>query len=760
MRRLLAAFVTGVLLVQLWPALPAPGWLCLPLVVALWACRRACPALAAGLMGLSWAVWQGQVGLAAQLPLGLEDEALQVEGRIVGLTRSDPPRLRFELRVAAVRQDRRPAPNALRRLSLSVQDAAITPAPGQYCTLYVRLRRPRGALNPGGFDYERWLFAAGIDGQGQVIAHPANHCRPGGLAGATDAARATLAARITAAVPDGEVAGILSALAVGEQARLNDRQWAVLRATGTTHMVSISGLHVSMVALAMWVLVRRGLGLVPGCHQAAPRLGLVSGLIAATGYAVLAGWTVPTQRSVLMLACMAVRRWRGHRLLDGDGLLVALALVLAMDPLASLSSSFWLSFGALAVLVMVGAVHLQTGALAGWLGAHLWLAVLLAPLLATVSPLVAWTSPLANALLVPLVTWGVVPMVLTGIALSPWWPTAAEACWQGAGELWLLVWAGLRWLADSAPPLVVDRVPSVPEALLGVLGLGALLLPLGRRRWWFALCLLGIGGVWPLPRPPAGSVAVTVLDVGQGLAVAVETHRHLLLFDAGPKTYGGRDAGEDVVLPWLRHRGHHRIDRLIVSHADADHAGGLGSILRDVPVTSLMLSPQHRWDGPVERCTAGQRWTWDGVDFEILHPPSRAPPGSSENDASCVLRIGAGAQRLLLTADIEQAAEAQLLRRPDALRADVLLVPHHGSLSSSSAAFLDAVRPQVALLSVGYLNRFGQPAPAVLARYAQRGITIVDTRESGATRLHLGPSGLRVDAYRAQAKRYWHQTGR
>ena len=758
MRASLAAFIAGVLLVQVMPSLPPASWLWLLCASALALWRARLPVPAACLLGLGWALWHGQQGLAARLAPALEDEAVQVEGRVLGLIRSDPPRLRFDLDVEAVQRARRPLPTRLRRVSLLIADASIAPAAGDRCRLYVRLRRPRGQYNPGGFDYEAWQFASGVDAQGQVIAHPANQCRPAGLAGATDAARAATVERIARAVPTPDVAGILAALAVGEQARLGEQQWAVLRATGTTHMVSISGLHVSMVALAVWALLRRAFGLVPRCHPAVPRFALLGGWLAAAAYAFLAGWTVPTQRSVLMLGCMCVRRWRGHRLLDGDGLLLALALVLACDPLACLTRSFWLSFGAMGVLVVVGGVYRQAGPLAGWLGAHLWLALLLTPLLALVSPVLAWTSPLANALLVPPVTWGVVPLVLAGMVFAPWWPVAADTCWQGAGTLWLLIWHGLSLLAEYGPAWSLGRAPTVAEALLCATGLLALLLPLGRGRWWFALLLIGVAAGWPPPRPPVGSFEATVLDVGQGLAVAVETRHHLLLFDTGPRTYGGRDAGEDIVLPWLRHGGHRRIDRLVVSHADIDHAGGLGALLAALPVDELIMSPQQRWDRPVGRCTRGQRWVWDEVTFEFLHPPDPRPSATaSDNDASCVLRIAAGEQGLLLTADIERAAEAVLLRAPQRLRATALLVPHHGSLSSSTAAFIDAVQPRLALLSVGYLNRFGQPAPAVLARYAARGVEVLDTRQLGALRLRVSPAGIDAAGYRQEARRYWHQ---
>ncbi|MSQ69078.1 MAG: DNA internalization-related competence protein ComEC/Rec2 [Gammaproteobacteria bacterium] len=757
MRTSLCVFSAAVIGVQALPSLPTSGGLAVLCGACLLAQVRHRRVLAGALFGLCWALWRGQLGLDARLPQAYDGAALRVSGHLVGLPAVSPLGTHFDLKIDTLSAGTR-AVLGPRRLRLSAYGQALTPSAGAHCDLYVRARVPRGTRNPGGFDYERWLFASGIDGLGQVIAHPANRCAPAASVWHIDVARARIAAAIAGALSNPAEAGILRALAVGERAQMTPRQWQVLRDTGTTHMVSISGLHVSMVALLVYWLSRRVVGLLPALarHLPAPRAALLLGFSAALLYALLAGFTVPTQRSVLMLGCLFARRWSGHALMDTDGLLVALACVLLADPVAALTASFWLTFGAMGVLVLVTTVLRRSGPLERWLGVHIWLALALAPLLALVVPSVSWTSPIANAVAVPLVTFGVVPLVLLGIALSPLWPACATLSWQLAAGLWRWVWVGLEWLAEHGPAVVLTRSPSAAVAALVGLGLLLWLLPLGRGRGWFALLLVASPALLPAPHPVTGSVVVNVLDVGQGLAVVVQTHAHVLVFDTGPKTFTGRDAGAEIVLPFLRTIGAPVIDRLIVSHADNDHAGGLPALLQALPVGVLTLSPPHRWPVPVERCRAGQHWEWEGVVFSVLHPDSALAMRQSENNASCVLQIAAGERRVLLTGDIEAPAERLLLQGPYALTAAVVIVPHHGSKTSSSPAFVAAVRPDFAVFSVGHLNRFGMPSAQVMARYRAAGAVILDTRRDGALRLAVGPAGLEVTRWRRVAHRYWH----
>lgn len=767
MRLRILGFVVGVCAFQLcpaWPALPSSGvaaaGLALGVGVAHFTRRR--PVLGALALGVLWAAWHAQLGLAARLPPHFSGVALRVSGRVAGLPQDLGDARRFEFAVRSVRRGGSEGPR-LRRITLVDYDGRVDLAAGAKCTLYVRLRPPRGASNPAGIDAERALFARRIDATGYLLAHPMNGCVSEPFVGAGARLRSRIAAAIGASVEDPGTAAVLRALAVGERAALSDRQWQVLQTTGTTHIVSISGLHVSMVAIALHFAVRLLFALWPALTRRvpAPAAGDYAGFAAALAYAALAGFEVPTRRSVLMLACLIWQRRRGHRLLHGDGVLVALGLVVFLDPLAVLTPSLWLSFGAIAALTLLAALLRGTRSGLRGLGVHLWLALLLAPLLAFLSPFVAWTSPLANFGVVPLVTWGVVPLTLIGLALVGWDPELAASCWRGAGALWGFGWRGLDWLADGAAQW---RLPhAIPVACVPLVWLGLVLplLPLGRARLALAPLLLASPWFAQPPQPALGGLRVTVYDVGQGLAVLVRTRAHALLYDAGPRGRGGRDAGRAIVVPNLRAAGVWTLDRLVISHADLDHAGGAAAVLSGLEVAAVSASPGDP-SPPVgaEICTAGQRWVWDGVEFEFLHPPRSAR--GDDNQRSCVLSVAdAAGRRVLLTGDIDAATEAALLRRPGALAAEVLITPHHGSRSSSSAPFVRAVGAREVIHSAAHGNRYGFPAPEVVARYARSGARQHVTGTHGAISVELpgtraaARSVLRTVRWREARRRYW-----
>lgn len=772
MRLSILAFVAGVCALQPLPVWPCAAWpssfvaaLLLGLFALTLRCARRRPRVLAFAAGALWAAWHAQLGLAARLPASLDGAALRVEGRIADLPIEVGGARRFELVLQSVARGSRAGP-PLRRIALADYGgrsgraaplgAALTA--GARCVLHVRLRPPRGAHNPAGVDVERVLFARRVDATGYLIAHPANRCAPAPIAGAVDRLRLRLAAAIGGSVEDPATAAVLRALAVGAQAALEDRQWQVLQATGTTHVVSISGLHVSMVAIAVHVAVRLLFALWPAATRRVPAqaAGNGAGLLAAAAYATLAGLAVPTQRTLLMLACMVWQRRRGQRLLNADGLVLALGIVVLIDPLAVLTTSLWLSFGAMAALVLLAALLREARPWVRALGVHLWLALLLAPLLALVSPFIAWTSPLANLAVVPLVTWGVVPLILLGIGVHGLDASLAADCWRYAGELWEAGWLILVWLADGAPPW---RLPwAVPAACIPLvwLGLTLPLLPLGRAR--YALAPLLLASPWLAMPPPlaAGALRVTVYDVGQGLAVLVHTRGHALLYDAGPRGRGGRDAGRTIVVPNLRAAGLWRLDRLVLSHPDIDHTGGAPAVLAGIEVGAILVSPGD--PAPprgARRCAAGLAWIWDEVRFEFLHPPAQS--AGDDNQRSCVLAIAnAAGRRVLLTGDIDAATEAGLVARGIALDAELLVTPHHGSRTSSSAPFVAAVGAREVIHSAAHANRYGFPAPEVVARYAAHGARQHVTGTHGAIVAELDAGGLRVLRWRERVRRYWH----
>jgi competence protein ComEC len=639
----------------------------------------------------------------------------------------------------------------------------------------VRLQRPHGNANPGGFDYEAWLLEQGVRATGYVRAGDANARldafvpRFGTL---VERSRAVLRDRILHALDGRRYAGVIVALVIGDQRGIDQSDWQVFNRTGIGHLISISGLHITMIAglaaLAMSSLWRRSFftGAQLPLRLPAQKVAALAGALVALLYVLLAGFGVPAQRTLYMLAVVALALWLGRLSGITHVLCAALGVVVLLDPWAVLWPGFWLSFGAVAVILFGG--HGRVGARASGLRASLALAARtqwsvtlgLVPLTMLLFGQVSLVSPLANAIAIPLVSFVVTPLALLGSLLP-----APVSCWLllAAHGVVAGLAAVLGWL--SALPAAVWRAPA-PQAWVFLLALGGTLWMLMPRGWphrwagaaaWLPL-LLQLPG-----HPAAGDFRVTAFDVGQGMALLVETDGHRLLYDTGPGYAPGADAGSRVLLPYLRMRGIGTLDGMVLSHSDTDHTGGALAVLGEQQVgwVASSLDPGHPLVSAARRhlrCAAGQQWEWDGVRFEMLHPAasSYADPGLKANARSCTLRITNGRTAILLAGDIEAAQEAGLVRdRADNLRADVLLAPHHGSGTSSTAPFLQAVGPRVGVFQVGWRNRYRHPKKEVYERYGQLGIARLRTDELGAVTLDFD-GGVAYRAYRKEHARYWN----
>jgi competence protein ComEC len=500
----------------------------------------------------------------------------------------------------------------------------------------------------------------------------------------------------------------------------------------------------------------------------APLAARWGGVAVALAYALLAGWGIPAQRTLLMLATVAVLRTAAVRWPQPLVLLAAAGVVTLVDPWAVLQPGFWLSFAAVGLLMgsepvsRHGRVPAAPGrwaalrtALRSGLRTQAVASVGLAPLSLVFFQQVSLVGFVANLFAIPLVSLLITPLALLGILLPPLWPLAALLV-EGLVQVlsWLAKLPFGLWSAAAAPAWGVAS---------GLLGGALLVLRLPWRMRLLGLPLLLPLLLPPLERPRDGEFEVVVADIGQGTAVLLRTQRHLLVYDTGPRWTPQSDAGQRVLLPLLRARGESRIDLLVLSHRDSDHVGGAAALLANVDVRALASSLPAGHEllaGAAAHtlCSAGQRWTWDGVTFEFLHPPAaeHTPVQRKPNALSCVLRVAArGGRSLLLTGDIEAAQEGALLRRLGAgLRSDVLLVPHHGSRSSSTVPFLDAVAPTTALVQAGYRSRFGHPAADVVARYRAQGIELQRSDECGAWTWRSSSASGRCE--RQSAARYWH----
>lgn len=749
------AFLCGILALTHCAELPAPmwAWLLVPLApLAIAGGRWRWPATAAA--GFLWAACYSASLLHPVLDPALEGRDLRVAGCIEGLPRRGGHATRFILRLPP--GARGPGGAVLpRRLRLGWYQHPPALRAGGCWRLTVRLKRPHGFRNPGGFDYEGWLFRSGVGATGYVRARAS--AVPDGAHWSLDRARQILAARIDAALGADPYRGILRALAVGDRSAIPRAQRTVLKATGTAHLVAISGLHIGLVAgLALWCvgLLWRYSGAVR--LWPAPRAAAVGALVAAFGYALLAGLSLPTRRALIMLTVVLGARLMGRATAPARTLCLALLVVLIWEPTAVLGAGLWLSFAAVAVILYVGAGGSVRRGRLRWLGLQWRITLGLLPLLLIWFQQAGLLAPLANLLAVPWIGFAVVPPTLAGTAaLAAGLPWGGDLLGFAAGALkWLwplLSWAaalpGTQWVQPSPPPWTW-----VPATLGTLLLLGPRGLP---ARWLGALYLAPLFA-WVPPAPPPGALRLTLLDVGQGLAAVVRTHRHVLVYDTGPRFGPEFDAGAAVLVPYLRSRGIRRIDRLVVSHGDNDHIGGAASLLQQLPVSRILTSVPARLTRGAVRCERGQHWRWDDVEFRILHPA--AGSRMRGNDASCVLRIAGSAGAVLLTGDIEAPAERALLSDgARALRARVLVVPHHGSRSSSTPAFVAAVRAQLALLPVGYRNRFRLPSEEVLARYRRAGARLLDTASAGAITIRLlpGERAPQVRTYRGSVRRFW-----
>ncbi|WP_088279503.1 DNA internalization-related competence protein ComEC/Rec2 [Ideonella sp. A 288] len=769
----------------LWPAAVDAGLCGGALVMAALGWRwRGGPAVlllvaACAMLGAASTSQRAQARLAQGLAPDLEGADLVLTGVVASLPQAGPAGTRFTFEVESAQRHGRalavPA-EVPARVALgwyrNDRDEAFLAEPqadlraGQRWRLPVRLKRPHGAMNPGGFDAELWWWEQGLRATGyvRVVAGwvPATLLADG-VAHPVERARQSIRDAILREVRDPRLAGVLAALVVGDQAAIERDDWELFRQTGIAHLMSISGVHVTMFAwiagLAFGWAWRRSTRLM--LRVPAPTAGRWGGLAVAAGYALIAGWGVPAERTVLMLACGVLLRSLGARWPWLLVLMVAAVAVTLLDPWSLLQPGFWLSFAAVGLLLASESPDRREAgpadepawrrALRGHLRAQGVATLGLAPLSLVCFQQVSVVGFVANLVAIPCVTLLVTPLALLGVALAPLWQVAAWAV-QALG--WLLGamadWPFAVWTVAAAPAWAVWA--GLAGALLAVL-------PLPWRLRAAAVPMM-LPLLWPpVQRPADGAFDLVVADVGQGTAVLVRTRAHLLLYDTGPQYSRESDAGQRVLLPLLRARGETRIDRLVLSHRDIDHVGGAATLFASLPVadTTSSLEAGHPLlqHGPHRPCEAGQSWTWDGVRFDMLHPtPADMASARKPNAVSCVLRVvDAQGRSLLVTGDIEAPQEAALVQRHGASLASTwLLVPHHGSRTSSTDAFLDAVQPTLALVQAGYRSRFGHPAPDVMERYRERGIAIERTDLCGAWLWHDGAASCTREVRR----RYWH----
>ncbi len=781
MRKGIFCFLIGIVVFQLMPELPARYWLALvPIVVlGMWP-RSWFRWLGCVILGFLWMLWRADLVLTEPtIDEALRGQDLVVVGWVQSLPESSHQRLRFLFRPSALwhQGTALPVPPLIRLSWYNVKDMSLEP--GQWLALTVRLKPPRGFSNAGGFDYECWLFQQHIRATGYVrqqlgpdqlqnllVTNPelAAHWGAKPWSSWVDRGRARLqeSLQLVNHAPATNL-GLVHALAIGVRTGIDNAHWEVLRKTGTSHLVAISGLHIGLVAgfgfffvQWVWARSRRLPSLVP-----APKAAALGAVVCAVVYSALAGFAVPTQRAVVMTTVAMVLRLAQGRLLSSHVLSLALVVVLIIDPLAVLAPGFWLSFAAVAVIIFSSSGRLRTPRWWWqWTRVHWVVALGLTPFLLFYFQRTSLIAPVANVLAVPWVSFICVPLVLAA--------TLVGQVSKGLGEILLqlalysldAIWEFLAYLAALPWAEWVVPAPALWTLIPALTGMCWLLAPRGwPARWLGGLAILPVLLNRPAGLAP-GVVNFTLLDVGQGLAAVVRTAHHTLVYDTGPRFGPDFDAGAAVLVPYLQNLDVRQVDILIISHGDSDHVGGVSSLLAAVAVETV-IAGAHKGALPrsAQPCQGPRDWRWDGVVFQILYPLGGGDDDQHENNGSCVLKVTVpGAGSLLLPGDIEARAENDIaLHYGHSLRSRALIVPHHGSTTSSSEIFLQMVEPQVAFVATGKGNRFGFPKKIVVERYQQRGIKLFDTAIDGAIDFQILPEGgvNGPNSRRARFRHYW-----
>ncbi|MFK5914584.1 MAG: DNA internalization-related competence protein ComEC/Rec2 [Woeseiaceae bacterium] len=752
------SFLFGILVLQQFSFLPSILWclgllLIIPLAATFFRFKLFLWSLLF-IIGFLWALLRAHWVLDVALPNDLQGKDLLIIGVVASIPNQTPRKRRFEFDIETLQVDGVPRTFSSKvRLSWykrgkrNKQISSLKA--GQRWQFWVRLKQPHGFMNLGGFDYEGWLYSKKIRATGYVrinykkkqFAQLLDKTVTGYK---IQSVRQDLYDKLKKQNHKNDFSGIITALAIGERSGISPNQWQVFRATGTSHLVAISGLHIGLLATFIFFITRRiwpYLGPL-ALKLAAPRAAALSAIAIAALYAALSGFAVPSQRALIMLCVVMLSLFWRQKIQSSQVLSFALLLVLIIDPIAVISPGFWLSFSAVAIISFSALGRLSINTIkSSWhslteVGRIQWrISLGLIPLLIFLFQQASVVSPLANIFAIPVVSILVVPLVLVASVIMSLLPEVAGVLFSLSEIVLNALWWFLNGLADRNFSEWFAIKPSLFALILASMGLLLLISPKG-----WPVKFMGVFMILPLFWPKLDHIneaeaEITLLDVGQGLAVVVQTQNHTLLFDTGPRFSQSFDTGAAVIVPFLRQKGISELDMLVVSHKDNDHSGGLASIQQSIKIKKLISS--YPLEG-ASACVNGQTWKWDKVVFRILNP-KQGLKVKKRNNRSCVLKVSVADESVLLSADIEKKTEKHLvLEQPGMLKSTYLIAPHHGSKTSSSAVFLEAVQPAMIMIPVGYRNRYKMPHKSVIKRYQTNAIKYYQTYKTGAMSITLG----------------------
>ncbi len=717
------------------------------------------------LSGLLLATFSAQNQLSSRLNTQYEGKDVILQGKIVSIpdNRNDAVKFRLKIETAYLADDLQQEIKISGIARLGWFQNIQSLSAGERWQFRARLKRPSGFSNPGGFDYEKWLFTERITATGYIRTRKDEWLKQSKRLAKSpwwsiNHLRQSIHQKIQTTIDDKSSSAVVSAMVVAIRSELDDKQWKLLQQTGTSHLIAISGLHIAVVAGFAFLPIMLLWRVFPRLNERVPvRIaGALAGVVFATLYAMLAGFTLPTQRALLMVI-IAMLGMVSKRNFDTSKILaIALLAVLILDPLAAMTASFWLSFLAVSLILFFLKRQLQKPRFQ-IIKLQIFLSLAMLPLTLLYFNNASLTSPVANLLAIPWVSFLVVPISLLAVILMPISTSLSAILLNISAWAINILFEGLSILGRS--PLSEIQLAEIPASylIIAFLGIIFLLLPKGFPARWLGLVALLPALTFSGDKPKQNEFNYTLLDVGQGMASVVQTRNHVLIYDAGTKLSETFDIGKLVMVPFLKSKGLTQVDTMIISHEDMDHRGGAETVLKEVLVKNILSSdlsilPNHQ----LKACVSGHSWNWDGVNFEILSPAKNI--NDKDNNLSCVLRVSNEFHSLLLTGDIEKKVEVNLIDRiKEKLNSEVVTVPHHGSKTSSSEAFITAVSPKIGLISAGYRNRFGHPKVEVLQRYNKNGVRLFDTIKQGAIELNFPDSNkpITTKSYREIKRGFW-----
>lgn len=722
--------------------------------------------------GFLWANLLATHRLNQALPVAWQQKSINIVGVIASLPEVNERgvRFRFDVEKVYTKDATLKVPNHISLNFYPARTAEKSAFSSQFLQFQagerwqfsVKLKRPHSTYNPHGFDFEAWALAENSRATGTISAKSGYKklnnfvLKPAYL---IESAREKVGRYITKTLINKPYAGVVRALVIGDDSQISTADWQIYLRTGVNHLVSISGLHITMLAGLAYAISAFFWRRVPSLVMRLPtrKAATLFGLMVAVIYALLAGMSIPTQRTLIMLITFAMALLFGRNMRAFNALCLALLIVVVLDPWAVIAPGFWLSFGAVALITFASVNRLKS-----FLGVKnaintQWAVTLgLLPLIIAMFGQASFISPIANALAIPIVSLLVVPLAIAGAVLH------ADFLLHMAHSVLAICMQALTWF--STFPVWQQAAPPTWAILTALLGVFWLLLPRGFPQRWLGFVLMLPLFFVPQKRLNLGEMQMAVLDVGQGLSMVIKTAKHTLLYDAGPAFSANNDAGSRIILPYLRGQGIKKIDGFLLSHNDTDHTGGANSVLAQMPVDWIASSFNlpEAWQKPanVRTCFAGQHWVWDNVKFEVLHPQlaDLANLTTKDNNQSCVVKVTSQFGSVLLTGDIEREAEMALLAtNANALASDVIIVPHHGSKTSSTPGFVQAVGAKISIFTVGYLNRFKHPKLLIENNYKDNGALVLRSDYSGAVLINFAQNQpIKPVAWRLLAPHYWH----